>query len=76
MVNEAERKFRDAYGHASLCNCMRRFRGRYIITRRSCNCGSDAMTREKAYKIATDELGEMTKDNHKEIASRIKELEK
>ena len=37
-VNHAEQHFRYCFGHASLCNCIRRWKGRYIITRRTCNC--------------------------------------
>jgi len=73
--NEAEKRIRDAYGHSSLCNCMRVHRGRYLVTRRKCTCGSSVMTREKAFKIVTEELGEMTKDNHARFAARLKELE-
>ena len=72
---KTEERFKEAYGHSSLCNCIRKYRGRYIVTRRTCSCGSDAMTREKAYKIATDELGEMTKENHAQVVARIKGLE-
>ena len=39
MLTKGEKAFRCKYGHASLCNCMRKFRGKWIITRRKCTRG-------------------------------------
>ena len=40
---ETERNIRIRYGHASLCNCMTRFRGRLIIhPTRECNCKDES----------------------------------
>ncbi len=74
IVNKAEQRFIDAYGHSSTCNCIRLFRGRDIITRRSCDCGTLIMTHEKAYNQAVSELGEMTENNHTQIIERIKQI--
>jgi hypothetical protein len=44
-----ESKFREATGHSSLCNCVRRWRGRLIVTRRECDCKTlKATTKGKA----------------------------
>lgn len=39
-ASDAEARFIKNYGHRSLCNCVRRFRGRYIIAAavRHCTC--------------------------------------
>lgn len=75
MINRAEQKIIDAYGHSSLCWCMRKVRGRYVVTRRKCSCGSKVMTREESFKIVELELGPMTKNNHTQFVSRLKEVE-
>lgn len=36
-----EAAFRKAFGHSSLCSCIRKWCGKYIVTRRECNCKSD-----------------------------------
>lgn len=33
-----EEQFKNKFGHSSLCNCIRRWRGRLIVTVRSCDC--------------------------------------
>ena len=73
-MNETE--FKRCFGHGSMCNCIRKWRGRYIVTRRTCDCGSTAMTRDKAYKQAVDELGPMTAENHQAITNRVLEIER
>jgi hypothetical protein len=65
-----------AFGHASTCRCIRWVRGRYLKLPVACTCGSGGMTRDKAYRQACSELGEMTAENHAEIVRRIKEIER
>jgi len=38
MSQITEERFRKCYGHSSLCNCVRRFKGAITITRRTCTC--------------------------------------
>jgi hypothetical protein len=75
-----EDKFRKIYGHSSLCNCIRLWKGRYYVTRRRCDCGvplkSWADRRAETFAQAQAELGELCADNLKAIQARIKELEK
>lgn len=37
-LTKAEKAFRDKYGHSSLCNKMRKFRGKWVVTVRECTC--------------------------------------
>ena len=73
-MTKTELDFQKQYGHYSLCNCIRRFRGRLIVTRRKCDCGYTGMTHEKAYTQAIAELGHMTSENHRAILQRIKQI--
>lgn len=34
-----EQVFREAAGHSTICHCVRRVRGKLVVTRYSCNCG-------------------------------------
>lgn len=70
-----EIKFREQYGHSSICNCIRRWRGRSLVTRRMCDCGYSGMTRKKAFNQAVQELGELSSENHVAIVTRVQELE-
>ena len=50
-LTPGEVKFRALYCHASLCNCIRRVRGKVIVTLRSCSCGArEKMTDEEVLK--------------------------
>ena len=69
-----EDEFRKRTGHASLCNCVRRWRGRVIITRRECSCGGFGMTVQKATAQAISELGEIEEHNRDAIVKRRDEL--
>jgi len=61
MLSRDEKRFRDNFGHASTCNCIRQFRGKTIInTMRKCDCGfvkSDV----DAYRAAVKALVEKIK---------------
>ena len=70
----AEDKFRERYGHGSLCNCIRRWHGKYLVTRRSCDCGSSVMTHGKAIAQAEAEIGDLCAETQKQIVARVKEL--
>lgn len=41
-VTEGEADFRRRFGHASLCNCIGRMNGRYLVTRKKCDCFASA----------------------------------
>jgi hypothetical protein len=50
-LTEGEVKFRAFYKHASLCNCIRRVRGRVLVTARLCSCGMrEKMTDQEILK--------------------------
>lgn len=44
-VSKAEADFRRRYGHESTCFCVRRWRGRVLVTPRRCTCKKPARPR-------------------------------
>ena len=76
-ITEQEAKFRKSTGHASTCNCIREWRGRLLVNRRRrCTCGSDDMTRERAFDLVEKEMGPLTAANHKAFTKAVLALEK
>lgn len=69
-----EERFRSVNGHSSLCNCIRSWKGRSIVTRRSCSCGGYGMTFQKATAQAIAELGEINEHNRDAIVRRRNKL--
>lgn len=71
---EREESFRRRYGHGSVCHCIRRWRGRLIVSRFRCDCGSSAMTHEKAVALAVAEIGPLTEFTQLAVVARVRDL--
>lgn len=71
---ETEQQFKLRTGHSSLCNCVRDYRGKLVVTRRQCSCGGFGMTLQKAMQQAIGELGPITEINRDAIVRRRDEL--
>ena len=69
-----EDAFKNATGHSSGCNCVRRFRGRLLVTRRTCSCGGFGMTFQKATDQAIAEIGPLEENTRWAIVRRRDEL--
>lgn len=70
----SEDTWRAASGHDSGCNCVRRWRGRLLVTRRSCSCGGYGITYQKATAQAIAEIGEISESTRNAIVRRRDEL--
>lgn len=72
-MSDGEDTFRKQYGHASTCFCIRRWRGRYLVTPRRCTCGTTST--KKAFDQAVQELGDLSPKTHAAIVRRVREIE-
>jgi hypothetical protein len=72
--NWNEDAWRMATKHSSGCNCVRRFRGQLIVTRRECSCGGFGMTMQKATDQAISEIGPIEERTRDAIVKRRDEL--
>mgnify|MGYP001603707684 CR=1 FL=1 len=69
-----EDAWRKSTGHSSGCNCVRRWRGRLLVTRRNCSCGGFGMTFQKATAQAIAEIGLIEEHTRNAIIKRRDEL--
>lgn len=72
--NWNEDAWRAATGHSSVCNCVRTFRGKLLVTRRECSCGGFGMTAQKAITQAIAEIGPIKEHTRDAIVKRRDEL--
>lgn len=73
-LQQKDAEWEAAMGHKYWCNCLRRWRGRTIVTRRQCTCGTASMTHEKAVAQAEAEIGAISAETQSAIVTRVKQL--